>query len=232
MNTNHVFREVNAGRMTVSQGTEQLELERRLRRSRERFEAWVSLVLALLVCALLMFAFRSWGAEPAPVPAEVAPGFLEQLWRQLVPHLVEAVVGLFGLVVTLVLLPALKRWLTAKADTSVLAKVGLKIETLAESAIASAWPVIQKDLKDAAADGVITAEEVRKTVDDGLAALKGFLGTQGMSEVGGALGLGGELLQQYLRGLVEAKVQAAVAAGQVGAAKVVDGQTAANAING
>lgn len=172
-----------------------------------------------------------------PAPAGVID------WTQIVLRVVMSLVGIIGTVLTAVLLPAARAWLAAKASdqgasaaTKLLVGATMKLDTFVEAGVAQAWRVFEKDMSDAQkpdSDGgaFVTPAELQKAKDDVLAAVKGYLGAQGLAELTGVLGFGGEMLDAYLRAQIDKKVQAAKDAGSVAAASVTTGQAAAEALS-
>jgi hypothetical protein len=197
----------------------------------------VGLGLAVLGIGLLSgIAF----AQAAPAPA-VAPAAIN--WTQIILAVIGGVGAILGTVLTTVLLPAARQWLIAKRDdanastgTKLLIGATLKLDGFVEAGVAEGWRVFEKDMAeaqkpDSPGGAFVTAEELQKAKDDVLAAVKGYLGTAGLAQLGGVLGIGGEFLDQYLRAQIDKKVQAAKEAGSVAAAGVTTGQAAAAALS-
>lgn len=181
------------------------------------------ILLAISTSSGLAFA---QAGDPVTAPSSASIIAL-QLLSQLLPYLVTII----GLVLTGLVVMPLKRWLVVKAETSTLAKVGLKVEGLTESIVADLNATMVKEVQAAMADGVITKEEATRLRTVALERLKAQLGTKGLAELGGVLGIGGQLLEQYLGGLIEKKVEEAKALGAAAEATVTDGQAAVDVIN-
>lgn len=146
-------------------------------------------------------------------------------WNKLLFEVVAGILALIATVVTGVLLPAGKAWLKAKAadaDSSAATKaiVGatLKLDAFIEAGLAQAWTVFERDMR-AAADPLseggskITDGELKKAKDDVLAEVKKYLGTSGLTQLQDALGIGGDMVESFLKAQIEKKVQEAQSAG-------------------
>lgn len=180
--------------------------------------------LALMVLAVLLLAGPAFAQEAAPSSAST-------LGLQLLGQLLPMLVGIIGLVLTgLVVLP-LQKWLAAKAQTSALAGVAMKAEHLAEGVVADLNATLVPELQSALKDGVITKEEAAHLREVAMGRLKSQLGTRGLTELSGVLGIGGAALEQYIGGLIEKKVEAAKGAGELSALAVQGGAAAVMEIN-
>lgn len=178
---------------------------------------------AALVTACVLLGLPALAADAPDVAPSSGPG-LAETFTKLMPELL----GLLGTFLTVYLVPHLKAWLISvkdnqKASTAqhVLAGSALKLEGAVEAAMGHAGPVLLADLTAAAADGVVTPEEIAAAEKNAVSNVKSFLGAQGLGVVSVVFGLAGDALDSYLLGLVKAKVQAAQAAGAAAAAAAV-----------
>jgi len=194
----------------------------------------IALLIAHSLASLFVLLIVAAADAVASVPLD---------WTQLLIRGLMGLGGLLGTLVTALLLPAARAWLTAKAadqnasvGVKLLVGATLKLDTIVEAAVAQAWSVFERDMADAQkpdspGGAFVTAEELQKAKDDVLASVKTYLGQQGLAELESALGFGGSLLEQYLKAQIEKKVQAAKEAGSVAAASVTTGQAAAAVIS-
>lgn len=195
---------------------------------------FAALVVALVAGVALAQVVSSPSSQAASIGID---------WTQIILRVLMGLGAIIGTVLTTVLLPAAKRWAEAKAaeqgasaTTKILVGATLKLDGFVEAGVAQCWSVFERDMADAAkpdSDGgsTVTPAELAKAKDDVLAAVKSYLGTAGMAQLSGVLGIGGELLNSYLRAQIDKKVQAAQAAGSVAAAGVTTGQAAAAALS-
>lgn len=124
--------------------------------------------------------------------------------------LIPQALGLLGLLMTALVFPALRSWLTQKAETSKLANVALKVEHLAEAAEAHVRAGLKLKLEALTADGDLSAADRAELKAEALRLLKEFLGKNGLDSITGVLGLGAGLVDSYLSGILEKKAAAAV----------------------
>ncbi len=141
-------------------------------------------------------------AQDAAAPTTVS-GFL----LSLAPH----ALSLLGLLMTALVFPALRNWLTQKAETSKLANVALKVEHLAEAAEAHVRAGLQAKLTALTADGNLSEADRAELKAETMRLLKEFLGKNGLDSITGVLGLGAGLVDTYLSGILEKKAAAALA---------------------
>jgi hypothetical protein len=188
-----------------------------------------TLSFAALLAVILSLPAFAQDATPLPTATN---------WEQVLITVVLSLIGLLGTIATTVLLPMLRRWLAAKTqDTNAsaaiqtLAHEGLRLDAFVEAGVAKAWDVFERDMKEAAADGKVSPEELSKAKTDVLEAVKAYLGSTGMNQLSAVLGIGGSLLEDFLKAQIEKKVQAAQAAGSLAAAGVTTGPAAAAALS-
>ncbi|CAM4465564.1 hypothetical protein [Corallococcus exiguus] len=101
---------------------------------------------------------------------------------------------------------ALTKKLNAQAGDSKLAQVGARVSMLAESTVRELEVTMRPKLEAAAADGVLTAEELAKIKTEALTQLKASLGEHGLKELQAVLGLTAGSIGTFLGGLIEAAV--------------------------
>ncbi|NBD09253.1 hypothetical protein [Corallococcus silvisoli] len=101
---------------------------------------------------------------------------------------------------------ALTKKLNAQAGDSKLAQVGARVSMLAESTVRELEVTLRPKLEAAAADGVLTAEELAMLKATALAQLKASLGEHGLKELQAVLGLTAGSIGTFLGGLIEAAV--------------------------
>lgn len=106
--------------------------------------------------------------------------------------------GLVSTVMTMLVFPALKAWLLAKAEVNKFAHAALKLESLAEAAHAHVAAGMQAELAKVSADGVITDAEKAECKAEALRLLKEFLGQNGLDTITGALGIGASIVDDFL----------------------------------
>lgn len=107
---------------------------------------------------------------------------------------------------------ALHSWLTEKAKTSALAGVALRVDTIGESVVAHVNAGMKKKLEELSADGELSKDDVVALKAEGLKLFKEALGEQGLTSITGALGIGAGLVDTFLSGVLEKKVEEAKAA--------------------
>lgn len=187
----------------------------------------IRLGASIAAFAVLLLSGIAAAQEAAPAPPTSAGALGLQLLAQMLPLLAT----ILGMLLTALVVIPLRKWLTAKADTSAIAGVALKAEHFAEGVVADINATMVPELASALADGVITDAEAKHLRETAMNRLKEQLGTRGLAELSGVLGIGGKALEQYLAGVVEKKVEAAKGAGNAAALAVVDGQAAVAEIN-
>lgn len=133
--------------------------------------------------------------------------------KETLVQLLPSLLSLLALVLSALVFPALKKWLEAKASASAAAAIALKVEHFAEVTVADLGATLRPTLEAASADGTLSADDVAKLRDAALARMKALLGTEGLSLVQGALGIGADAVSGYLQGAVEKSVAKAPAAG-------------------
>jgi uncharacterized protein YidB (DUF937 family) len=125
--------------------------------------------------------------------------------------------GSIGLKVLEILSPVLLAALTwasaklaqlirAKAQNEYLKGVLVRLDDAVFTAVKDLQQTVVAAIKEASADGRITDDEKRQIKDKALAAVKSHLGTKGIAELAGILGLEGGALD----GLLSSKIEAAV----------------------
>lgn len=133
---------------------------------------------------------------------EIKGALVEAFVKYLVPVLFTGLATVLGLV--FVKLAAL---LDAKKGESKIAAIGAKALHLAEVSVKDLEATLKPKLKEACADGVLTAAEFQLLREAGIGRLKVLLGEAGIKELGDVLGIVGEMaLHAYLGGVVEKQV--------------------------
>lgn len=190
---------------------------------RKLLEAKDAAVRALIAVALLVLALVTFtpGVALAQVPAPIAPpapavapppGVMGWLLAQLFPLLATALMALL----TSVLLPALQRYLQAKASAEgataaqkAMAAVALKVEHFAELVVADLNATLKPLILEAAKDGNVSPEEWAKLKATAMERVKVLLGQEGLASLTGILGIGASAAETYLSGAIEKAVEAA-----------------------
>lgn len=218
-------------------------------RAQRRQQIWsIACALAFLaIVAVLMWASTGFAQVVATTPAvpvvdvPVAPAAGVD-WTQMLLRVLMAIGAAIGTLITTVLIPAFLSWLksrqadsNASTGTKMLLSATLKLETFIEAALAAGWAAFQADIKaaeDPSSDGgaTVTPAELAKAKTDTFDAVKKYLGANGLAQLESALGFGGDLLDTFIKGQIDKKVQAAQAAGSIAAASVTTGAQAAAAL--
>ncbi len=156
------------------------------------------------IVGLLLFPALAFADDITQI-ATTQPKTVGELLISLLPH----VLGLISFALATYVAPALKAWLSEKAKMNALARVALKVETLAESIVAYLNASMKAKFEAAAADGKITAEEGKELADEALRLTKEFLGKEGLLSIGGVLGLATGMVDVFLKGQLEKAVEKA-----------------------
>lgn len=155
----------------------------------------------LVVFALFPFLVFAQTVDIPTAPPKTVGEFIVSM--------VPAFLALLGTVFSAIVLPLLRNWLVELGKTKALARAVLKLETKAEAAVAYVNAGLKAEIEKASADGVFTDEEKKRLKDEGLRLFKEFLGKEGLDSVAGALGLGAAVVDTFLSGVLEKKVEAA-----------------------
>lgn len=168
-----------------------------------------NLSLMTLIAIVAIFALVFFGqAAHAQDVLNTQPAPLKTVGEFIV-SLVPAFLALVGTLFSAVLLPLLRNWLIELGKTKALARAVLKLETKAEAAVAYVNAGLKAEIELASADGVFTALERARLKDEGMRLFKEFLGKEGLDSIAGALGLGAAMVDTFLQGVLEKKVEAA-----------------------
>jgi len=180
--------------------------------AREHFERkmlkLVVFTVAVLLRLFVVFLGSSAHAQDValgPVaPVTTASGFLQAI----LPALLTALAGVVTAVIAL-LGRALHGWLTEKSKTSALAGAAVKLDAIAEAVVAHVNAGMRAKLEELSKDGEISADDAKALKAEGMRLLKEALGEEGLTSVAGALGIGASVVDTFLSGVLEKKVEAA-----------------------
>lgn len=100
----------------------------------------------------------------------------------------------------------LAQLIRAKVQNEYLKGVLVRVDDAVFTAVKDLQQTVVEQIKVASADGKITDDEKKQIKDKALVVVKSHLGTKGLAEAAGILGLGGAALE----GLLSSKVEAAV----------------------
>ncbi len=100
----------------------------------------------------------------------------------------------------------LAQLIRAKVQNEYLKGVLVRVDDAVFTAVKDLQQTVVEQIKAASADGKITDDEKKQIKEKALAAVRSHLGTKGLAEAAGILGLGGGALE----GLLSSKVEAAV----------------------
>lgn len=100
----------------------------------------------------------------------------------------------------------LAEFVRAKAQNEYLKGVLVRLDDAVFTAVKDMQQTVVSAIKEASADGTITADEKKQIKDKALASVKSHLGTKGLVELAKILGLEGGALD----GLLSSKIEAAV----------------------
>jgi len=92
----------------------------------------------------------------------------------------------------------LAQLIRAKVQNEYLKGVLVRIDDAVFTAVKDLQQTVVEQIKAASADGKITDDEKKQIKDKALAAVKSHLGTKGLAEAAGILGLGGGALEGLL----------------------------------
>lgn len=175
----------------------------------KHFFQFLTAATVVLTFLLLFFACTANAQEVLPVTQNPisAAGFLQAILPALLTALATVVTGVIA-----ILGKALHSWLTEKAKTSALAGVALRVDTIGESVVAHVNAGMKAKLEELSADGELSKDDVVALKAEGLKLFKEALGEQGLTSITGALGIGAGLVDTFLSGVLEKKVEEAKAA--------------------
>jgi hypothetical protein len=159
--------------------------------------------LARAMFAAMLFLFPALAfAQPVDSTTAVAPKTAGEFLMSLLPGLFT----LASIVLIKFLFPMLSTWLAALAEKSKVAAVALKVEHFAETVVADLDATMRPEVALALADGILDDLEKAKLRATALERMKVLLGTAGLAQVAGVLGIGAAAVEAYLSGVLEKKV--------------------------
>jgi hypothetical protein len=125
----------------------------------------------------------------------------EQLALQIAQWLAPLLMALIGLGIA-----KLTQLINAKVKNEYLKGVLTRLDDAVLTAVKAAEQVLVLAIREANADGKITAEEAAQIKAKVMEEVKSHLGMKGIGELAGVLGLGGEALDKLLGSKIEAAV--------------------------
>ncbi|MBJ6762813.1 hypothetical protein JGU66_18775 [Myxococcaceae bacterium JPH2] len=167
----------------------------------------IKYILGLSLAALIgapAIALAATGDPSQPTIGSALVGAVVQA----LPVVCTALAGLIAAA-----LYALTRMLSAQGTESKLAQVLSRASTLAEAVVREVQVTLRAELEKAAADGVLTTDELAKIKAAAVAQLKASLGEHGLKELQDVLRLTAGNIGVYLGGLIEAAVDRMKASG-------------------